>query len=51
VYMTVSNAIMIMFVWTFSVSDHQKLLWTVKRLSFSARFYKNRFGKTRPKST
>jgi hypothetical protein len=30
---------------------HQKLLQIAKRSSFLASFYKNRFGKNRPKST
>jgi hypothetical protein len=39
------------FVWAFSASGHQKLLWTVKHPNFSVRFYKNRFGKNYPKLT
>jgi hypothetical protein len=35
----------------FPASGHQKLLQIAKRLSFSVSFYKNRFGKNRPKST
>jgi hypothetical protein len=34
----------------FSASGHQKLLLTDKHHSFSAHFYKNLFGKNRPKS-
>jgi hypothetical protein len=35
----------------FSASGHQKLMRIAKCPSFSARFYKNRFGKNHPKST
>jgi hypothetical protein len=35
----------------FSASGHQKVLRTAKHPSFSVRFYKNRFGKNRLKST
>jgi hypothetical protein len=35
----------------FPASGHQKLLQIAKRPSFSASFYKNRFGKNRQKST
>jgi hypothetical protein len=40
-----------LFVFFFSASHHQKLLQIVKRPNFSVSFYKNRFGKNRPKST
>jgi hypothetical protein len=35
----------------FAASGHQKLMWTAKRVSFSASFYKIRLGKNYLKST